>query len=448
MIATLGSLVFRLPVVWAHVYTYGLSEEERDDRIEKIRSDAHEQQALLGDYRPLSDVAEVVYRVFAGAWADLLWRFERGHRARVRAIRAGAPPFPVLTTALVVMAALAAAFRMSTIHDLGRGEHAALVLAVLVGPLVSILGVLVARRSPVTGVLALLAGGGALAAAAWSTVVGPAAAVFAVAAGAGSVSEYRGAQRQKDDGRSQPPPSEPVREAGEIEDIQMATRLERWMSLGALGFAVGMVCAFIGWDTTAQTTNTDAEIEAWYAGDTAWRAYTSFLGATFGGGALLVFFGGLYAALRRAEGGPGYLSLLTMAGAVVFVVFFVLSISLTSAMGMGFEFEENFRAGGVDPQTVRLLGVLGYALLAVAAMGGALAAGAAAIVALRTHEVLPQWLAWPGAAVAVLLLFNFPLFMMPMPIFALWLVVVGGWRLFAGRSALASPDQQRLGAPA
>lgn len=447
MIAALASLVFWLPVAWARIYTCGLPDEERGDRIAKIQSDTHEHEAFLGDYRPLSDLTEVLYRVVAGVWADVLWRFERGHRSRVRMIEAGRPPFPVGMAVLIAVAATVAATQISILHDLGRGEHAALVLAVLVGPLVSILGVFVGRRSPITGAIAVLAGGGALAAAAWSTVLGPVAAVCAVAAGLGSIIEHRGAARAGDMGRHQPPPIQPADGAGEVEELQMASKLERWLALGALVFAAGVVLSFIGMDTKAHANNSDAEIMEWYAGDNAWRAYLAFLGAMAGAGALLAFFAGLYAVIRRGEGGTGYLSLLMMSGAVVFAAFFVIAVTLTSATAVAYDYEDNFRAGGIDPQTVRLLDVIGFSLLSVAAMGGALAAGSAAIVGLR-NGVLPHWLAWSGAAVAVLLLLNFPLFTMPIPIFAVWLVVVGGWRLFAGRARLVSRDQQGLGAPA
>lgn len=206
-------------------------------------------------------------------------------------------------------------------------------------------------------------------------------------------------------------------------------RLERWMSLGAVLVIISLAAAF--WhDASFPFEGTDAEIREWYADGQEARTYGAFLAGLMGAAGLIVFFGGLYAPVRRAEGGAGHLAALMVAAAAIGVAVLMVSTSLGTSIGMAFAYDDKFEAGGIDPQTVRLFSAMGFGLEAMAAAAFAVALGSVAIVSLRTGSVLARWLAWLTVAVAVLLLLNFPLFSMPYSLFCVWTVVVAGWRLF------------------
>jgi hypothetical protein len=116
---------------------------------------------------------------------------------------------------------------------------------------------------------------------------------------------------------------------------------------------------------------------------------------------------------------------------------------------MAYTYEDEFKAAGIVPQTVRLLDVVGFAMATAAMAALALAMAALAFVAIRSHAVVARWLAWPAAPIAFLLLVSFPLFGTPMFLFALWAIVTAGWRLLSrGESAPAHGTSGVRPAPA
>ncbi len=438
MSAVLVSIAFSLPGLWARIYTLGLPENERRDRILKVESDAFEQRAVAtDDSKSLFPALEAFVCLAGSVWADLTWRLERGHVLRVEATRAGQPPFPGFAAALFGLAGIAAALRLSIFHDLDGFAHAALILALIAGPLLAVLGVVIARQSPFTGFVALTAGSAALVVAAWTTVVAPLAAVIGYGAGLLAILETRHAYRTTSAPGRSAAPANPLRPSVSHEEVVMESdgRLERWMSLGALAFIVSIGCSLWFAASDPHAPDSDAEIVSKYADANEASAYAAFLGSLVGGLGLLVFFSGLYPAMRRADP-AGHLSALMLVAAGGAAVLWMLQNGLTTSIAMAYAYEENFRAAGVDPQTVRVLDVAGFALGAAAWAILALALGSLALVSLRSHAVVPAWLAWPAVAVAAVLLLAFPLFVVAPAAFGLWALVTSLWRLTGGSRAL------------
>jgi len=220
--------------------------------------------------------------------------------------------------------------------------------------------------------------------------------------------------------------------------MDIPDRLERWLSLAAILAVVGLITAFAH-DASFPFEGTDAEITDWYAEGREAVTYASFLGGLVAGIGLLLFFGSLYGPVRRAEGGAGFLSALMIASAAVAVAVGMIESTLGASLGMAYAYDNEFKAGGVDPQTVRHIAALGFGLQAMSAAAFAVSLGAVATIALRRGQVLARWLAWATAAVAVLLLLNFPLFNMPYAVFVLWTVVVAAYRLLHRSSVPAMP---------
>jgi hypothetical protein len=110
--------------------------------------------------------------------------------------------------------------------------------------------------------------------------------------------------------------------------------------------------------------------------------------------AFLWFLGSLWAALRRAEGEPAWLSLVAAASGVVLVA---------TVGGGGWPLAVFRREEGLDPQIARLLfdeGNFAFANAWVMLASLSLASG---VVSIRTGA-LPRWLGWAGVAIAVGLL--------------------------------------------
>lgn len=450
MSAVLQGWAFSLPLVWARLYTLGLPVHERHERLERIASDVYEQRLATRRSRDLAfAILEVLVCLAGSIISDLSWRFERGHKLRVSAIRAGRPPFPVFVTVLLALAGLVGGIRLSVFHDLPGRELAAIILALLAGPLVGVLGILIARQSLVTGILALSAGSAALAVSAFPTLIAPLAAVVGAAVGLSSILETRHAYRTTPaPGRSAAPtspyPDVPQHQLAVEAAMDAPDKLERWLSLGAILVLVGLVTT-MAHDLSFPFDGTDAEIREWYAEGREAVTYGAFLGGLAGGVGLLLFFGGLYASARRAEGGTGYLSALMLASAAGAAAISMLEATLGASVGMAYAYDDEFKAGGVDTQTVRHISALGFGLLAMSAAAMAVALGALATIVLRTRQVLARWLGWATVAVAVLLLLNFPLFNMPQSLFVLWTLVVAAFRLLRPE---AVPSMPRAASPA
>lgn len=108
--------------------------------------------------------------------------------------------------------------------------------------------------------------------------------------------------------------------------------------------------------------------------------------------ATLCFLTGLWATMRRVEGEPGLLSMLGLiAGAVIFAV--VLA-GMAPALVLG------YRAGSLDPSTVKLLTDTSLLGTAMSALPTVVSVGAFSALVLRTGAA-PRWIGVLGVVVVL-----------------------------------------------
>ena len=107
----------------------------------------------------------------------------------------------------------------------------------------------------------------------------------------------------------------------------------------------------------------------------------------------LFFLGNLWSALRRAEGGSGWLSTTAFGGGLMSVTIKVASAAPVLAA--------HYRAGdGLDPQLARTLQDINDASFYLSFFPLAVLLAAFAIVAIRSGA-LPKWLGWIAAALGL-----------------------------------------------
>lgn len=197
-------------------------------------------------------------------------------------------------------------------------------------------------------------------------------------------------------------------------------QLARWAPLGGILFVVLIV---IGTGLVGDHPDPDApeqEITD-YLGDSG--AHTrNIIGAylwVLAGIGFLWFLTGLRGVLRAAEGAAGTLSNLGFGAGVVFTALLMAAGPAIAAVAGAIEFRD---APVTDPDFVRVLPQMGYAILL---LGG----GFTAIVLVLTTSVVslqtgvfPQWLAWLGILAAIVLLFA--IIFLPMIALLVWVLAV------------------------
>lgn len=434
MKAAIHELVIGLPLLWSRIYTLGLPGQVRADRLGKIASDVHEQRVAADPGGPaLSSVLESVVCVAAGVGPDLLWRLERGHQVRVAAIQQGTPQFPVLVMAFFAMAGIAGAVRLSVVPHMPAGELTASILALLAGPLLAVLGVITARQSPAIGLVALVAGSVALMVAA-DSLVAPLAAALGLGVGLFSIVETRMAEHRlrtsEDTGAPAdsllaPPPVTPGKASP-----RHATWVDRWLFVGSLGAVIGVATGAL-YGFSFPYDGTDDEIRAWYAGDRREIIYGVFLGGIASGVGIFIFFGGLFWSIRLSAGMVSPLPTLMLAAAAAAIPLHMASAALRGVVGMTYEYNREFAAGGIDPQLVRVIDSLVFAVQSTSSVLMSVSVVLLAYMALHSRSICPSWLGWLTAGVGVLLFLDSPLFGVPYTVFVAWMVLFASVRLLS-----------------
>jgi len=150
-------------------------------------------------------------------------------------------------------------------------------------------------------------------------------------------------------------------------------------------------------------------------------SYLLMLAALF----FLWFLAGLRARLMIAEGPPTRLTGIVFGGGLVFTVMLMAAAACFMSVAANIAFgDEKF----VGIEAARLLPQLGYPLLLIGGIFGAIAMiDAASILIVRTG-VLPRWVGLYGFAAAVILLFS--VFFLPMLALLIWVLCVSAtmWR--------------------
>lgn len=137
------------------------------------------------------------------------------------------------------------------------------------------------------------------------------------------------------------------------------------------------------------------------------------------------FLGGLWSALREAEGRTSAPTIIVAIGGAVFVAMGFAFHTFENIQGITIHFDKGYRASGqFNPGTAIVLSELATALR-MGAMLGVGAASAAAGVVIRRTRVFPGWLAWVGFVITVLALPVIPpLSVISSVFFALWTIAI------------------------
>jgi hypothetical protein len=107
---------------------------------------------------------------------------------------------------------------------------------------------------------------------------------------------------------------------------------------------------------------------------------------------LLIFLGGLFGVLRRAEGDDGVLAVTAVGAGIAMAMIWPLGI-LVSGLGTGIAQE------GGDAATIKALDGMAPLSLALSALPRTVLLGATSVVLLRRH-LAPRWIGWLGLALA------------------------------------------------
>ena len=195
-------------------------------------------------------------------------------------------------------------------------------------------------------------------------------------------------------------------------------RRDLWTPLAGLAAAVTFVVGVASAANSPDTDDSDAKVLAWYAnhGHRVGVIVGAYLLAFCG--LFLIWFGaGLRERLRAAEGPGGRLANIALAGAVLCVAGLWVGAAALAAVPAG----ESF--GGTplsNADVARFLPSLGFGMILLFGMFGAIALiDAVSIVILRTG-VMPRWLAWLGFVCAIALLFG--VVFLPMIALPIWLI--------------------------
>lgn len=135
---------------------------------------------------------------------------------------------------------------------------------------------------------------------------------------------------------------------------------------------------------------------------------------------LLLFFGGLFGILRRAEQGSGSLAAAVFAAGIAVSIITPIAILIEDHVLLG------LAANGVDPVIVRAFDGIVPVSVALTCFPQAVALGGTAALILSTR-LAPRWLGWMGVVTAVLCLAGtvaFPLASLATLLFRLWILAL------------------------
>jgi hypothetical protein len=211
--------------------------------------------------------------------------------------------------------------------------------------------------------------------------------------------------------------------------------LARWASLGGILyvvlFIVGTILLFSG---EPNSDASPAKVIAYYSKSShrdkigiGW--VVAGLGIFF----FLWFLGALRQAIRRLEGGDGFLTAMTTIGGTVYATLAFAAIAVN--MGIRTMSDDTYHHT-VYPGLIHAADDAGYVLHATGGAGASAMIIAATVAAMRARAV-PTWAGWLGIVAGLLALISIIFF--PQAAIAIWLLVVSGGMFWRGRRGTETP---------
>jgi hypothetical protein len=204
--------------------------------------------------------------------------------------------------------------------------------------------------------------------------------------------------------------------------------IARWASLGGIAyvvlFVIGTILLFSG---PPASDASPAKVIAYYA-DSGHRNKIMFgwLVAGLGVFFFLWFLSSLRQAVRRAEGGDGFLTGLTTIGGVIYATLAFAALALNAGIRT---MSDDTYHHTVYPGLIHAADDAGYVMHATGGAGAA-AMIIAATLALMRARLIPTWAGWVGIVLGILALASIIFF--PQAAIGIWLLAVSGWLFMRG----------------
>jgi hypothetical protein len=215
---------------------------------------------------------------------------------------------------------------------------------------------------------------------------------------------------------------------------QRWTGLARWAALGGILyvvlFIIGVIVMF---DGEPGSDASPAKVIAYYSKSSHRdKVGIGWIIAGLGILSFLWFLAALRQAIRRLEGGDGFLTALTTIGGAVYATLAFAAIAVN--MGIRTMSDDTYHHT-VYPGLIHAADDASYVLHATGGAGASAMILAATIAAMRARSV-PVWVAWLGIIAGLLALISILFF--PQLAIAIWILVVsGGMFIRGGRGPMA-----------
>jgi hypothetical protein len=205
----------------------------------------------------------------------------------------------------------------------------------------------------------------------------------------------------------------------------------RWERFGALAGIAYVVLFLIAIAVSGEGAgDTNAEITRYYADEGNRNTDIAGFFLLIAAGLMFIWFlAYLRVRLLRSEAEPGRLSALAFGSGLASAVLLMAAAAVFVAPAGAVENVESDSGFVLDPNTVQVLGSLGYGLFVASVMVASLLVFATSLLALRLLA-FPRWMGYAGLVVAPLLLLAILFF----PVFVLW-----GWVLAVSAFMLWRP---------
>jgi hypothetical protein len=157
--------------------------------------------------------------------------------------------------------------------------------------------------------------------------------------------------------------------------------------------------------------------------------------------AFVWFLGGVWSALRTAEGQATPPTIIVAVGGAAYIAAAMIYHLFADGLGVTLHFSDGYTIDhGFDPGLAVVLASLAAGAFIASMLAAGVATAAAGVVIMRT-KTFPVWLAWLGIAIGVLCLPAIPaLSFIAALLFAAWVLIVSGFML--GRSERHQPDDR------